>query len=202
MKAGTHRLLEALGRSFALVPVTARDLDSFSRVEVKGLNLRGPAVVANGAIILGWDGKPDLQWEDLMIARLAVWESSLHDFCSFLIDKTAGNARPRLVLGPRNIPAYLVVKAKPGWWYSPEGQEIISQMDWRGCRSEILGLELQVLPPGLGKRDATLEIQSRWFGGCPPLLCIGDMPMDLAFMRLGGLIATPQGSTLDHAWPL
>lgn len=53
MKAATHRLLESLGKSFALVPVTARDMDSFSRVDVEGLNLHSLAVVANGAVILG-----------------------------------------------------------------------------------------------------------------------------------------------------
>ncbi len=201
MKAGTYRLLESLGRSFALVPVTARDWDSFSRVEVEGLNLRGPAVIANGTVILGWDGKPDLQWEDIMATKLMPWENSLQDFCSWLISESAGNARPRLVPGPCNMPAYLVAKAQPGWWQSREGLEILSKMDWRGCRCEILGIELQVLPPGIGKHEATLEMQGRWFGGRPPLLCIGDVPMDLEFMRLGGLLATPLGSTLDQAWP-
>ena len=59
MRADTHRLLEVLGRSFAIVPVTARDKGSFSRVEVRDLNLRGPAIIANGAIIFGWNGEPD-----------------------------------------------------------------------------------------------------------------------------------------------
>ncbi|RYD33987.1 MAG: hypothetical protein EOP86_12070 [Verrucomicrobiaceae bacterium] len=74
-------------------------------------------------------------------------------------------------------------------------------MDWLDCRVEVLGSELQVLPPGVGKRDATLEVQRRWFAGQPPLLCMGDMPLDLEFMRLGGLLATPTGSTLDLSWP-
>ena len=74
-------------------------------------------------------------------------------------------------------------------------------MDHQDFRVEVLGLELQVLPPGMGKRHATLEVQARWFDGRPPLLCIGDMPLDLQFMRLGGLLATPLGSTLDQAWP-
>jgi hypothetical protein len=200
MRAGTHRLLEVLGRSFALVPVTARDLDSFSRVEIRDLNLRGPAIIANGAFILGWDGEPDPIWQDAMIARLSPWKSILDDFCVWLIEKSAGHARPRLVPGPGGLPAYLVAKAGPGWWHSPDGQAILAEMDWLGCRVEILGLELQVLPPGMGKRDATLELQNRWFEGRPPLLCIGDMPLDLEFMRLGGLLATPMGSTLEQAW--
>lgn len=201
MRSGTHRLLKVLGRSFALVPVTARDLDSFLRVDVEELNLRGPAIVANGAIILGWDGKEDPKWLEVMGEKLSPWESKLHELCASLIERSAGNARPRLIPGPGDLPAYLVAKAGEGWWRSPEGQAILDETDWQGCRVEVLGLELQVLPPGVGKRDATLEVQARWFDGQAPLLCLGDMPLDLEFMRLGGLLATPAGSTLDQAWP-
>ena len=200
MKSSTHRLLEVLGRSFSLVPVTARDMDSFSRVEVRDLNLLGPAIIANGAIILGRDGRPDPVWQETMIANLSPWKNILDGFCARLIEKSVGYARPRLVPGPGGLPAYLVAKAEPGWWLAPPGQAILSGMDWLGCRVEILGTELQVLPRGVGKRDATLEMQNRFFAGRAPLLCIGDMPLDLEYMRLGGLLATPLGSTLDQSW--
>lgn len=201
MRAATHRLLETLARSFALVPVTARDLDSFSRVEVAGLRLNGPAVVANGAVILGWEGLPDTEWEAVMTERLAPWESRLHHFCAWLAERSQGLARARLVPGPAGLPAYLVAKATVEWWRTAEARDMVAAMDWLECRVEVLGSELQVLPPGVGKRDATLEVQRRWFAGRPPLLCMGDMPLDLEFMRLGGLLATPTGSTLDLAWP-
>ena len=202
MRVGTHRLLEAMGRTFALVPVTARDLDSFSRVDVAGLNLRGPAVIANGAVILRQNGISDSIWEERMTEVLSPWEDKLNSFCSWLIGKSSGRARPRLVFGPGNLPAYMVAKAEEGWWRTSKGSEILAEMDWLGCRVEILGAELQVLPPGVGKRDATLEIQKRFFNGRPPLMCIGDMPIDLEFMRLGGLLATPAGSILEQAWPI
>ena len=202
MKADTHRLMTALAASLAVVPVTARDMDSFARVDVPGLNLRGPAVVANGAVILGWDGRPDREWEEHMTAKLAPWESRLNDLHIWLTGKSGGLARPRLIPGPSGRPAYLVAKAAAGWWRTPEARAILAEMDWLGCRVEVLGLELQVLPPGIGKRDATLEVQRRWFAGQPPLLCLGDMPLDLEFMRLGGLLATPAGSTLDLTWPV
>ncbi len=200
MKAGTHRLLETLGRAFALVPVTARDMDSFSRVDIEGLHLRGVAVVANGAVMLGHDGTVDAEWESRMAAILDPWEKKLHGFCEWLVGESADKARPRLVTGPRDMPAYLVAKAAPDWWLSAEGQAILGRMDWGGCRVEILATELQVLPPGVGKREATLEIQRRFFNDRPPLLCMGDMPLDLEFMRLGGLLATPTGSVLEQLW--
>ena len=200
MRPGTHRLLEVLGRSFALVPVTARDHDSFSRVEIRNLNLRGPAIIANGTIILGRDGEQDPVWQETMIAKLSPWKTILNDFCSWLTEKSTGHACPRLIPGPCGLAAYLVAKAEPGWWLTPAGRAIISEIDWLGCRVEILGTELQVQPPGVGKRYATLEMQNRFFAGRAPLLCIGDMHLDLEFMRLGGLLATPLGSTLDQSW--
>lgn len=202
MKADTHRLLTALATSFAVVPVTARDMNSFSRVDIPGLALRGPAVVANGAVILGWDGLPDLRWEEQMTAKLAPWERRLNDFHTWLTRKSGGLARPRLVPSPCGLPTYLVAKAAEGWWRTPAARDILAEIDWLGCRVEILGLELQVLPPGVSKREATLEVQRRWFADQPPLLCLGDMPLDLEFMRLSGLLTTPTGSTLDLAWPV
>lgn len=200
MRVGTHRLLEVLGRSFALVPVTARDMDSFLRVDVDGLNLRGPAVVANGALILGWEGEIDATWERCMTDLLIPWEQKLNDYCDWLVGQSLGKARPRLVEGPKSLPAYLVAKAEPGWWMSAEGQEILGRNEWGDCRVEILGTELQVLPPGVGKRQATLEVQQRFFKDRPPIMCMGDMPLDLEFMRLGGLLVTPAGSTLEQLW--
>lgn len=200
MRADTHRLLEVLGRSFAIVPVTARDKDSFSRVEIRDLHLRSPAIIANGAIIFGWNGEPDPVWQDSMIEKLSPWKCTLQDFCARLIEKSTGYARPRLVSGPGELPAYLVAKAELGWWHSAHGQSVLAEIDWRGCRAEVLGAELQILPPCVGKRAATLELQNRFFSGRAPLLCIGDMPLDLEFMRLGGLMATPVGSTLDQSW--
>ena len=200
MRRETYCLLEVLGRSFTLVPVTARDQESFSRVEIRGINLRCPAVIANGAIILGWDGQPDPIWQDVILKVLSPWENKLEDYCNTLAERSIGFARPRLVTGPEGLPAYLVAKAEPGWWFTSPGQALISEINWLECRVEILGDELQILPPGISKLSATLEIQNRFFSGRSPLLCMGDMPLDLEFMRLGGLLATPKDSTLDQLW--
>jgi hydroxymethylpyrimidine pyrophosphatase-like HAD family hydrolase len=200
MRQGTYRLLEALGRSFTLVPVTARDVDSFSRVDIAGLHLQGAAVVANGAVIIGHDGTPDAMWEIRMTDVLTPWQGKLNAMCEWLIGISAEKARPRLVKGPGDVPAYLVAKAEEGWWLSPEGQAVIAEGDWAGCRVEVLGKELQVLPPGVGKREAVVEVRDRLFKGRPPILCMGDMPLDLEFMRLGGLLAMPVGSVLEQSW--
>lgn len=199
MRDGTFRMLKALGRSFTLVPVTARDMGSFSRVRVAGLQLAGPAVIANGAVILDSKGNPDALWEQCMVELLSHWEVELKQLCEWLIARSAGKARPRLVVGPANLPAYLVAKAEEGWWSSSEGRAILDGHDWSGCRVGVLGTELQVLPPGVGKREAVAEVRDRYFGGMPPAMCMGDMPQDLDFMRLGELMAMPLGSDLEKS---
>jgi hydroxymethylpyrimidine pyrophosphatase-like HAD family hydrolase len=69
-----------------------------------------------------------------------------------------------------------------------------------GCSVAVLGNELQILPPGLGKDVALRFVQQQYFFGQAPLLCIGDQLPDLAFMCLGGLLATPTGSALVELW--
>lgn len=200
MRGCTFRLLTSLSQSFAIVPVTARDMDSFRRVEVKGLRMSGPAVIANGALILDGDGNPDTEWLKKMTDILKPWEAKLKEFCSWLIEISAGHARPRIVTGADDMPAYLVAKAEEGWWQSSAGGAILAARNWAGCRSEILGTELQILPPGVGKRFGVEFVMNRYFNGIPPTLCMGDMPLDMEFMRLGEFIAMPSGSALDRTW--
>jgi hydroxymethylpyrimidine pyrophosphatase-like HAD family hydrolase len=200
MRGTTFRLLKSLSDSFTIVPVTARDMDSFRRVEVKGLQMSGPAVIANGAIIL--DGKGNLaeEWQQSMRDLLAPWDEKLNELCEWLIEKSACHAKPRLVNGAHDIPAYLVAKAAEGWWQSSSGKAVIAARDWAGCRLEILGTELQILPPGVGKRFAVEFVKNHYFQGIPPTMCMGDMPLDMEFMRLGEFIAMPYGSELERTW--
>lgn len=201
MRPAIHRTMTALQQIATLVPVTARDANSFARVDIRGVPLRGLAVIANGAVILDCEGRPDPVWETEMTHRLEPWQGWLDERLDLLSELSRGNARPRLVDGPAGLHAYLVAKAETGWWESDTGYRIRGGIDWAGCRLSLLGNELQVLPPGVGKRDALFEVMGRHFAGCRPMLCFGDMPADLEFMRLGEILATPMDSTLEGAWP-
>jgi len=201
----THRLLLLLAQAATLVPVTARDADAFARVYVPGLNLAGPAVLANGAVVLNPAGVPDPDWEKHMRTLLLPWRKKLEDRCTSLLHRSGQAARPRLVYGPAEFAAYLVAKAPDGWWQGTVGRDLFSEIcagDLEGCQITVLGNEFQLLPPGLGKGPAARFVQERYFAGQAPLLCLGDMPPDLEFMRLGGLWATPAGSNLAVLWQL
>ena len=201
MRPGTHRAMSALRNIATLVPVTARDANSFARVEIPGLPLKGPAVIANGAVILDPEGRPDPVWEAEMTRRLEPWQIWLGECLGRFFTLSCGIARPRLVDGPAGMHAYLVAKAEAAWWESEAGREFRGAFDCAGCRVSLLGNELQVLPPGVGKLEALTEVMERYFGRCRPLLCFGDMPADLEFMRLGDILATPMHSALEGAWP-
>jgi hydroxymethylpyrimidine pyrophosphatase-like HAD family hydrolase len=200
MPASVHRVMATLQQVATIVPVTARDAESFARVDVPGIDLKGPAVIANGAIILNRNGEIDSAWESEMLGRLEPWRAWLGASVVALAAQCDGNARPRLVAGPGGVPAYLVAKAAPGWWGSEAGSGVRESFDWGGCQVSLMGDELQVLPPGVGKRAALTEVMHRFFGDCRPILCLGDMPADLDFMRLGDLLATPRHSPLEGAW--
>lgn len=201
MPASTHRVLSFLQKTAALVPVTARDTESFARVDIPGLTLDGPAIIANGGIILDRDGKIDQAWEAEMADRLHPWTNWMEVTLSNLVKQSAGHARPRLVFGPSGLPIYLVAKAPDSWWETPRGREVRESYEWAGCRLSLQGDELQVLPSGLSKANALTEVMGRYFDGIKPLLCFGDMPADLEFMRMSSILATPMNSALDRAWP-
>jgi hydroxymethylpyrimidine pyrophosphatase-like HAD family hydrolase len=199
----THRLLLALSRAACIVPVTARDEASFSRVAVSGLRFNGPAILANGAIVLGPDGAPAQEWVARVSQVLEPWQQRLEWLCEVFIQRSGHIARPRLVEGPAKLSAYLVAKAPDGWWAGTEGFTLLAEManeNTAECSVAVLGNELQILPPGLGKAAAMQFVQLQYFGGQAPLLCLGDQLPDLAFMSLGGLLATPAGSPLAELW--
>lgn len=199
----THRLLLALAKTMSIVPVTARDVASFSRVDVPGLRLRAPAILANGAIVLGLDGAPDQRWVARVSEVLVPWRQNLERLCEILIQRSGHIARPRLVAGPAELPAYLVAKAPDGWWVGAEGtalRKVIAAQATAECSVVVMGNELQVLPLGLGKAAALRFIQQHYFNGQAPLLCLGDQLPDLEFMRMGGQLATPAGSPLAEIW--
>lgn len=200
MTRETFALLETLQSRFAIVAVTARDMDSFRRVRVEGIRLGGPAVIANGATILGADGAPDADWEQRMQTALAPWSHALETFREVLEIQLGPAIRARLVFSASGTPSYLVAKANADLWRTPEVRDRIAAVDWRGCTVSTLGAELQVVPPPIGKSVGLLEVARRWFGGEPPVIALGDMRADLPFMRHAHWLAAPRGSDLDEAW--
>lgn len=203
IRSDTHRLIMALAKSVTIVPVTARDADSFSHVYIEGLNLSSPAIIANGAIILDSDGVTDKDWEKHVIELLMPYQKRMDILLEIIRKKASRTMRPRSVIGPLQLTAYLVVKTSGGWEVGTEGAALISALrysDLAGFKLSVLGKELQLLPEGVGKYPAIKYIQSTYFSGKSPLICLGDMLADIEFMRTGGFLATPLNSQIDRSW--
>ncbi len=196
----TYRLMRALGGSFDLVPVTARDLDSYSRVNIEGIQFRG-AILANGAIVIDPDGNIDRDWNDVMRGVLEGVAEELQHLCRQVLDLSHGRARARLVASGTEHAAYLVAKADEAWWGTPDGMHLLQTLDVKNCRVALLRNELQVLPTGVSKILGLAAYQQRFGNGNPPIMGLGDMPTDLEFMRACTFLGIPSGSKLDHGFP-
>ena len=85
--AARHALLSGLVQLFRVVPVTARDLDSFSRVSIEGLPLKDGAIIANGAIPLRpGTMTPDPEWDEELAPHLAAWADPLAEMAAALLE--------------------------------------------------------------------------------------------------------------------
>lgn len=199
--AAEHMLLAHLAQAFHVVPVTARDVASFGRVLLRDVPCESGAVVANGAIILRpGDMLPDQRWRATMCDELAAWMEPLGQMAVLIQERSEGLARARLIGSDTPYPAYLVGKADDGFWSSDIGLDVRERLAPFGCRIAVLGRELQVLPPPVSKRRATQVFARMHQGGRAPLLAMGDVDEDIAFMRDAVFMAAPTDSSLGRKW--
>lgn len=201
MPRARHTLVAGLATLFRVVPVTARDIASFSRVRIEGIPLKDGAILANGAILLlPGTMLPDPAWDAEIGPALAEWTAPLLEMAARLSEASAGTVVPRLVESNTPHPAYLVAKAMDGYWSQADGLRLREVLSPFRCRVAELGRELQVLPPPVGKRLGVQAFARAHCAGASPLLTLGDMPEDLGFMQEGEFVAAPVESTLGREW--
>jgi hydroxymethylpyrimidine pyrophosphatase-like HAD family hydrolase len=201
MPRARHAFLSRVSSLFRVVPVTARDADSYSRVRIDGVPLRDGAVLANGAIILQPGTMlPDPTWDAEIAPQLAAWAEPLAEMAARLTEASGGSVIPRLVNSHTPHPAYLVAKATEGYWGELDGLRLREVLAPFKCRVAELGRELQVLPPPISKRLGIAAFARAYCADTPPVLALGDMPEDLGFLREAEFLAAPSDSTLARRW--
>jgi hydroxymethylpyrimidine pyrophosphatase-like HAD family hydrolase len=199
VSAPAYTLLRALAAAgLPIVPVTARDADSYARVAIDGVPFAG-AVIANGARLLLPDGSVDPAYAEEMAAALPAWHEVLDAHSRLLAELAGPQARARLVF-VGDCSAYAVAKATAECWKEPRMREALAAWDTVGCHLSVQGPEVQILPPVISKLRGLLAFAARHHGGCPPVLALGDMPVDAPFMRAAAFAATPADSPLAAAW--
>ncbi|RYD84741.1 MAG: hypothetical protein EOP84_04665 [Verrucomicrobiaceae bacterium] len=201
MPRARHALLSRMHSLFRIVPVTARDFTSFSRVRIDGVLLRDGAILSNGAVILHPGSMtPDPAWDEELAPQLAEWIEPLKEMAALLSSASGGTVIPRLVESNTPYPAYLVAKATEGFWGELDGLRLREVLAPFKCRVAELGRELQVLPPPISKRIGVAAFARLYSNNVPALLALGDMPEDLGFMREAEFIAAPADSTVARTW--
>lgn len=200
LRPGQAHLFEHVFQGAAVVPVTARNLDSFGRVV---LNFEHGAIVDFGGLILTPAGEVDQQWlaetrplcltsRGRLLEALAGAEE--------LVEKARLGCRVRLI-GDQGLDFYVQAKNHNG--RLEELDEIMALFSERFPDLAIHrnGNNLAALPPFLNKARALPYHLEKHLGHLGPerlVLALGDSLTDVDFMRLCDYLIIPAGSQLER----
>ncbi|MDR1081880.1 MAG: hypothetical protein LBQ79_13205, partial [Deltaproteobacteria bacterium] len=186
MTEGQRLLYGLMKGAGALVPATARNLESFRRVK---LPFTDGAILDFGAVILGADGKPDLDWLSRTSA-LAGDALPMLELAHELASRTAAaeglDVRARLV-GDMGESFYMVAKS-PSRDLAGLGLvgDVLAGELGGDARIWTNGNNLAVLPPFLDKGPAVVRFMERhlpWPREETLAVGLGDSLSDLGFLE-------------------
>lgn len=191
MTAQQSAMFDWLNSTTELVPVTARSVDAFTRVD---LPFKSWAIVSNGAVILEPGGQPHAPWTDKMTRTLA----PLAETMQTILDAGRGadiDTRSWIVQ-ENGLATYVCFKLND---LTPESLHALENLTlpvtgWtRHFNSETLAL----IPPGSGKAAAVDYLhgllnrdQKR------PTLGFGDSLSDLSYMTSTDVLMIPTRSQI------
>ncbi|WP_426160345.1 MULTISPECIES: HAD family hydrolase [Pseudomonas] len=192
-------LVEWLLASTEVLPVTARSVEAFSRVQ---LPFKHGAVCSHGGVILGADGKLDQEWQARMSDVLSSYQARLPllSEATLVIGKELGISLRGWVVEEEGLRHYVVTKHNE----SDDSvlQTVLAEVRARGLLEGMHihanSNNLAFLPLGLSKQVAVQELlrRDREANGERPVLGFGDSITDLGFMGECHMWATPARSQL------
>jgi hydroxymethylpyrimidine pyrophosphatase-like HAD family hydrolase len=194
---GLYDLMRAAGE---VIPVTARSSDAFARVHLDFGTKR--AILANGAVILGPDGKPDQDWLTYTsgIGRSA--ERVMEGMVASITEEFGETSRSWVVT-EYGAPIYFCVKMN---LEDPEeirvglmqaAELLADRFDLEGFQHHVNGNNLSFTPNGISKREACLHlIPQLGERSAITLMGVGDSNTDVPFMSLCDHLITPSGSQI------
>lgn len=184
-----------------VIPVTARSIEAFSRVEIP---FSGPAVCSHGGVILSPDRTPDAQWHAQMATLMAPYKERFHSLseAAIAIGREMGLSLRGWVVEELDTSFYVVTK------HNNETDQaladLLCEMKKRDLISDLYvhlnGNNLALMPQGLNKRFAVQEIikRDKAVNGERPIIGFGDSISDLGFMSECHFWGTPGNSQITR----
>ncbi|WP_020560960.1 hypothetical protein [Thiofilum flexile] len=182
-----------------LIPVTARGIESFKRVQIP---FRHGAVCLHGAAILQPDYSLDVVWHAHMQIQLHTYQTRIPTLLQHLLDigHDLGLELRGWIEGIEDWHAYVVIKSTQAKAEELEylWQHAQTQVDWSGFYPHQNANNLALIPDPVTKQVAAAEIIRRQQAhyGRVPILGLGDSSSDLGFMGLGDFAAFPPASQI------
>lgn len=200
MSAVQKQFIEWMLDSADVVPVTARSVEAYSRVN---LPFAHGAVCAHGGVILSPDNAVDQSWNDWMVRQLGHVQDRLDGLCATTLQlgEELGISLRGWVIEEVGLKHYIVIK------HNEKDDAVLATVLAELRARNLLGDDLYVhgngnnlalLPLPLRKRDAVQEWISRDMdlNGERPRLGFGDSVSDLGFMGECHWWATPRRGQL------
>lgn len=193
-------LIEWLGQTAWLIPVTARSREALMRARIPFT----AAICAHGGVIIGEDGEVDGEWHAHAVRQSAAYQADLEA----LRARIAAEAQRHLtalrvrVLGEGELGLYVLAKhddVDEGALHAViDAVEREIPPDWTIHRN---GNNAALMPPWLGKAQAVAALLPRLRAAHPdaPVIGIGDSLTDAPYMALCDYAMIPKGSQLARA---
>lgn len=189
-------MVDWLLRVARVIPVTARGTESYANVAIPFSDY---AIVANGAVILDSDGKPDEEWREKVNSQLLTFSDYFSELLEAGKQKSVGlgvsiRCWPVIEDG---VATYVVFKENDGGDGS-RLQEIVPIVEKDGWVRHHNGNNLALIPPVISKRLATEFLLERLRVDTPnlPVFGLGDSTSDISYMSVCDWWGAPRDSQL------
>ncbi|MDR2208687.1 MAG: hypothetical protein LBE22_06930 [Azoarcus sp.] len=199
-------VLEMFQREMTIIPVTARNIDAFRRVDIR---FTAEAILNYGGIILDADGSPDAEWLERGREAAIHTEPLLNELLIMIENeclKSGLDLKVRIIRDA-DIPFYIVAKSRSGnTGHIATATAFVRSLlaEHSFCRDIAVHENhnnLALIPKWLDKRHAVEYLCGKLAAEHGDIVTfgMGDSLIDLNFMRSCHYMIVPNGSQISSS---